>query len=151
MGFRLRNDAKKWFQPIRENRDNNFDQDWDSYYYCLVAGLLSEQKSEATNTVEFNEGYTKRYLPRAKLLIGLFLSKEIKKMGVSFSEKKQVHKVISALIDPMSPNFLKDDGIKEFNKYAHAGFDELCDNMEKPYTLEDFLISFDNYVKKNNY
>lgn len=72
-------------------------------------------------------------------------------MGVSFSEKKQVHKVISGLIDPMSPNFLKDEGMKEFNKYANAGYEELCDNMDKPYTLEDFLISFDKYVKVNKF
>ncbi len=151
MGFRIREDAKKWFKEVRGNRDNNFDTDWDIYYYCLMAGLLSENKIDVPNTIEFHESYTKRYLPRAKLLIGLFLSKEIKKMGVSFDNKKEINQVISKLIDPLSPNFLKDEGLKEFNKYAHAGYEELCDNMEKPYTLEDFLISFDNYIKSKGY
>ena len=151
MGFRIREDAKKWFKVIRDNRDNNFETDWDTYYYCLMAGLLSENKIDVPNTIEFNENYTKRYAPRAKILIGLFLSKEIKKMGVSFDNKKEVHHVISSLIDPLSPTFLKDEGLKEFNKYANAGYEELCDNMEKPYTLEDFLISFDNYIKDQGY
>lgn len=150
MGFRLRSDAKKWFQAIKENNDNNFKEDWDIYYYCLLAGLVSERKIDANQTVDFNEGFTKRYMPRAKLLVGLFLSKEIKYCGVSFADKKQVHKVISDLIDPLSPNFLSDNGMKEFNKYSYGGFEELFDNMEKPYTLEDFLISFDDYIKKNH-
>ena len=68
-------------------------------------------------------------------------------MGVSFDNKKEVNRVISNLIKPESPNYLTDGGLKEFNKYAYAGFEELCDNMGKPYTLEDFLISFNGYVK----
>jgi len=151
MGFRISKEAKDWFKYIRDNRDNIFDTDWDIFYYCLMAGLLSEQKSEASNTIEFHESYTKRYSPRAKLLIGLFLSKEIKKMGVSFDNKKEVNRVISNLIKPESPNYLTDAGLKEFNKYAYAGYESLCDSMEKPYTLEDFLIAFDNYIKDKGY
>jgi hypothetical protein len=152
MGFRISKASKKWFKHIRESRDNNFDTDWDIFYYCLMAGLLSEQKTEASNTIEFHESYTKRYAPRAKLLIGLFLSKEIKKMRVSFDNKKEVNRVISNLIKPESSSYLTDAGLKEFNKYAYAGYEELLENIEdEPRTLEDFLIAFDGYVKNKGY
>ena len=147
MGFRISKEAKNWFKHIRDNRDNTFDQDWDIFYYCLMAGLLSERKTDASDTIDFNESFTKRYLPRAKLLIGLFLSKEIKKMGVSFNNKKEVNQVISRLIKPESVNFLTDEGLKEFNRYAYFGFEALSENLDKPYTLEDFLIAFNTYVK----
>ena len=153
MGFKLRNDAKRWFKKIRDQKDNSFNVEFDSYYFCLITGLLSEDQAEipATDTTEFIDYFPDKYKSKGKLLIGLFLSKELKKMGVSFDEKKQIHSIVSKLIDPQSHNYLSEEGMKQFNRYANAGFDLLADNIDKPETLEDFLVAFDSYIREKNY
>lgn len=153
MGFKLRNDAKRWFKKIRDKKDNNFSVEFDSYYFCLISGLLAENQIDvaSTDSTEFIDYFPDKYKNKGKVLVGLFLSKELKKMGVSFDEKKQVHAVVSKLIDPESHNHLSEEGMKQFNRYANAGFDELADNIDKPENIEDFLISFDRYIKKNNF
>ncbi len=153
MGFKLRNDAKRWFKKIRDKKDNSFNVEFDSYYFCLISGLIAENQSDiiSSDTTEFIDYFPDKYKNKGKLLIALFLSKELKKMGVSFEEKTHVHSVVSKLIDPQAYNYLSEEGMKQFNRYANAGFDELADNIDRPDTIEDFLISFDKYVKKNNY
>ncbi len=153
MGFKLRNDAKRWFKKIRDQKDNSFNVEFDSYYFCLISGLLSKRQEDipASDLTEFIDYFPDKYKNKGKILIALFLSKELNKMGVSFDEKKQVHAVVSKLIDPQSYNYLSEEGLKQFNRYANAGFDELSDKMDRPETIEDFLISFDKHIKNNNY
>ncbi len=153
MGFKLRNDAKRWFKKIRDKKDNSFNVEFDSYYFCLISGLLTEDQTDvlSSDLTEFIDYFPDKYKNKGKVLIGLFLSKELRKMGVSFEEKTQVHSIVSKLIDPQSHNYLSEEGMKQFNRYANAGFDMLSDNIDKPETLEDFLVAFNIYIKKNNY
>ena len=150
MGFKLRNNAKTWFKHIRDARDNNFKIEFDSYYFCLITGMIFESKLEveSSNTTEFIDYFPDKYKDRAKLIIGMFLSKELSRLGVSFEEKKQVHTVISKYIEPGSYNFLTDEGINELNKYANGGFEILAEKIDKPYYLEDFLIAFYHLIER---
>ena len=82
------------------------------------------------------------------LLVALFLKRELEELGVTMDNKKEVHAMVAKLVSPDVPNHLSDDGVREFNKYAHAGFEVLLDwfPADKPRTLETFLRTFKNKV-----
>lgn len=142
MPFRIRDDARQWF---REVRDKGFSTDFDTYYFCFMAGIATGRKETkpTASTTEFIDYFPDRYKSRGKLLVALFLSQELKEMGVEMNEKKAVHSTISPLIKPDSPNYLSEEGIKLFNGYAHGGFDTLLDWFDdKPRSLETFLRAY---------
>ena len=63
------------------------------------------------------------------------------------SEKKAVHAAISRLVDPEATNHLSDDGVREFNKYGHGGYEVLLDWFDdRPRSLETFLRAFKKKV-----
>ena len=60
-------------------------------------------------------------------------------------EKKLVRDVVSRFIRPEAPNYLSDEGVREFNKYASGGYDVLRDEWfadDRPRSLETFLREF---------
>lgn len=142
MPFRIREDARAWFKDLRQG---SFATDFDSFYFCFTAGIASRQKSDASSnvTAELVDYFPDRYKERGKLLVALFLRREIESMGVSTDEKEAVHSVISKLVRPESPNYLSDEGLREFNRYANGGFDVLLDWFDdRPRTLATFLRQF---------
>ena len=139
MPFRLREDARKWFRDIRPK----FELDFDIYYFCLMAGLATGSKEtistgEATDLVNNFPGL---YRSRRGVIISLFLSKELEIMGVSMSEKSQVHKEIARLINPQEPSGLSDNGLREINRYSYGGYDVLANEWfdDRPRAIEVFL------------
>ena len=65
------------------------------------------------------------------------------------TEKKIVHDKISNLITPDEASHLSADGVREFNKYAHGGYDVLLGWFDDPpRSLEIFLRKF--YLKVND-
>ena len=59
------------------------------------------------------------------------------------AEKKSVHAAISHLVQPEAANHLSDDGVREFNKYAHGGYEVLLEWFDdRPRSLESFLRTF---------
>ena len=98
-------------------------------------------------TAELVAYFPDRYGHRGKLLVGLFLKSELELLGVSMDERRLVHSVISDLITPGAQNFLSDYGVREFNKYAHGGYEQLIEWFEdEPHHLETFLRSFKRKV-----
>ncbi len=139
MPFRLREDARKWFRDIRPK----LELDFDTYYFCLMAGLAMGRKKnistgEATDLVNNFPGL---YRSQRGVIIALFLSKELEEMGVSMSEKSQVHDQIARLINPQEPSWLSDDGMREINRYSYGGYDVLANEWfdDRPRTIEVFL------------
>lgn len=146
MPFRIREDARRWFKDLR---DKGFETDFDSFYFCFIAGIVMRQKVPATTseTAELVDYFPGRFRSRGRLLVALFLSRELEKMGVKMEEKKAVHTVISHLVNPESPNYLSDEGLLEFNKYAHGGFEVLLEWFDqKPRSLETFLRMYKRKV-----
>src|SRR5262245_30682661 len=105
--FRIREDARRWFKDLR---DNGFSADFDSFYFCFMAGITANRKLDAATatTAELVDYFPDRYKTRGKLLVAIFLSQELKELGVDMSEKKVVHAEIARLVMPESPNFLSD-------------------------------------------
>ncbi|MET8677030.1 hypothetical protein ABZW18_05375 [Streptomyces sp. NPDC004647] len=142
--FRIRDDAKKWFKALRER---DFRVDFDSFYFCFMAGIATGKKAQVPKdeTSELVSYFPERYGSRKQLLVALFLTQELADLGIEMGEKKDVHSKIKKLLDPDSPgHHLSDDGVREFNKYAHGGFEILRDEWfdDRPRSLETFLRIF---------
>jgi hypothetical protein len=142
--FRLRKEALTWFKDLFDRKE--FKINFDAFYFCFLAGVAEGRKATATvdeapELVEyFPEGYKHH---RAQTLVALFLTKELEQLGVKMEEKRSVHSAIAALVSPESPTHLSDDGMREFNKYAHGGFEVLSEWFDdRPRSLETFLRAF---------
>ena len=138
MPFRLRKDARKWFRDIRPK----FKIEFDTYYFCLMAGLATGRKEtiSAGETAELVDNFPDLYRSRRDVILALFLSKELEIMGVSMSEKRQVHDQIARLVTPQDPG-LSDDGLQEINRYSYGGYDVLANEWfdDRPRAIEVFL------------
>jgi len=145
--FRIRKEAREWFQPLRHNELMALD--FDPFYFCFIAGVVQRRKRDAASeeTAELVPYFPGKYRPRAKLLVGLFLKQELAMLGLKMTERASVHSAIANLVRPDSPNHLTESGSKEFNKYAHGGFDVLLDWFDdRPRSLENFLRAYKTRV-----
>lgn len=141
MDFAIRKDARDWFRDIRDELSLEF----DSFYFCFIAGITTTKKTTVppADTDLLVESFPGNYKSRGKLLVALFLSRELDYLGVKMSEKRAVHAEIARLVDPYSSNHLSDQGVREFNKYAHGGYEVLLEWFdERPRSLETFLRGF---------
>jgi hypothetical protein len=143
--FRIRKDARRWFRDLRDV-EKTFKVDFDAYYFCFMAGVAMRRKRSLPldDTAELVTNFPDKYnQERGKLMVALFLTRELDYLGVSMGEKKSVHAAIAKLVNPESPNHLSDDGVREFNMYAHAGYEVLLDWFDdRPRTLDTFVRVF---------
>ncbi len=137
--FSLRKDAREWFRDIRPK----FKIDFDTYYFCLMAGLATGSKEPipAKETADLIDNFPGLYRSRKGVIISLFLSRELEIMGVSMSEKSQVHDQIARLINPQDPSGLSETGMHEINCYSYGGYDVLANEWfnDRPRAIEVFL------------
>ncbi|MGB8946490.1 MAG: hypothetical protein WCD21_40590 [Streptomyces sp.] len=142
--FRLRRDAQKWFRDLRA--DDSFKIEFDAFYFCFIAGIAEKRKQQATSEAasDLVTNFPGRYAERQKLLVALFLSRELELLGVTMDEKQDVHASIADLVDPNAPNDLSDEGVRQFNQYAHGGFEVLRHWFpgDRPRSLDTFLRIF---------
>ncbi|MCY4218433.1 MAG: hypothetical protein OXE56_04060 [Gammaproteobacteria bacterium] len=98
-------------------------------------------------TAELVAYFPDRYKSREKLLVGLFLKTELELLGVSMDERREVHSTIARLVTPETSNHLSDEGVREFNKYAHGGYEQLIEWIDdRPRSLETFLRLFKRMI-----
>ena len=147
MDFAIRKDARDWFRDIR----GDLELDFDAFYFCFIAGItaIPPRKKDvlAVDTAALVDNFPGPYRNRGRLLVALFLSRELDYLGISMTEKKSVHAAISHLVQPEATNYLSDDGVKEFNKYAHGGYEVLLEWFDdRPRSLETFLRTFKRKV-----
>lgn len=142
MPFRLSKDAREWFQHI----EDGFELDFDIYYLCLMAGLATGKKGSVptTQAPELVDYFPTAYQSKARVIVALFLSKELEAFGISMSERDQVYGQIAQLVDPLTPSGLSDVGMREMNRYSYGGFDVLANEWfeERPRIMEVFLPMF---------
>ena len=141
--FRVRKDAKTWFKDLY--RDKSFRIDFDAFYFCFIAGVAAGKKRVMTgdDTSEMVDYFPAQYGASGKILVGLFLSSELKKLGLEVTEREAVHKAIAKLVRHDAGNHLTADGVGEFNQYAHGGFDVLLEWFDdRPRSLETFERQF---------
>ena len=122
-----------------------FKIDFDAFYFCFIAGIAVRRKKSVQNdeTAELTAYFPDKYGPRGKILVGIFLKSELRELGVSMKERRDVHSAIASLVTPNARNFLSEEGVREFNKYAHGGYEQLIEWFEdRPRSLATFLRGF---------
>jgi len=145
--FRIQRSARDWFAELRAAR--TFRTDFDAFYFCFMAGITERRKNTVAfdETAELVDYFPDKYGMRSKLLVGLFLTRELQELGVTMAEKNDVHEAIAKLVNPAAQHHLSDAGVREFNRYANGGYDVLLDWFDdKPRYLDLFLLSFKERV-----
>lgn len=146
--FRLRKDARAWFRGLESSMDSGATL-FEFYYFCVAIGLTYLKKADVTNdeSDELVNYFPGEFKVRGRLLTGWLIATELENMGISLTERTQVHQLISTLVDPQSPSFLNDTGVKAMNRYASGGFEILTENVsEPPRDLTAFLRQFRRLV-----
>ncbi len=145
MSFRLRTDAVKWFGEIegREPIKTLF----DLYYFCAMAGLSSGRFSDPVKlslpTREMVDYFVEDYRSAQRLIIGLLVIAELRRVGIGFGEKAAVRDEFKRLVSPNSPSNLTDEGFKVLNGYASGGYEFLSESREtKPASVDEFLRDY---------
>ncbi len=141
MDFAIRKDARDWFKDIR----SDLDLDFDAFYFCFIAGVSAKRKKDiaAAETASLVDNFPGQYRNRTRLLVSLFLGRELQFLGITMAEKRTIHSAIARLVNPDAPNYLSDEGVREFNKYCHGGYEVLLEWFEyRPQSLETFLRTF---------
>lgn len=140
--FRLRTDARNWFRHI----EHEFEFDFDMYYLCLIAGLAAGRKDDAKaeETTDLVENFPGDYKERGRMIVALFLSRELRLTGVGSGDRRALYGEISKLVAPTSPSYLSETGVREMNRYSSGGLTVLAEwfGEEGPQSLETFLILF---------
>lgn len=145
MAFRLRKDARKWFRHI----EGSLPLDFDTYYFCLMAGLAAGRKAEVATaeTTELVDYFPGDYKSQGRLIVALLLSRELRALGIELAERSLLHAEIQRLIDPLSPSHLSELGMKVANRYAYGGYEVLAEWFEDPpQHIETFLVLFSRRI-----
>ena len=152
MDFRLSQEAESWFSHLRERTP--FRVKFDFFYLCLILGLAAGRKADAVGP-EFVGYYVDDYKASHRLISGILIVAELKRLGINMTEKAAVRKVIADLFDPNSPTGLGDEGMRSLNHYASGGFAYLSENREKPHHADEFLADYvrilDGAVKQSGF
>jgi len=147
--FRIRSETRDWFREFRGG-GKPFKTDFDAFYFCFIAGIASGNKNTAvavSDTDELVAYFPDRYASRGRLLVALFLTRELQELGVTMAERNAVHTNIARLVDPGAPNYLSDDGVREFNRWSWGGFDVLLSQFDdRPRSLDSFLRAFKRII-----
>ena len=148
--FRLSKNAHKWFRGL-ERGFNSEAPMYEVFYFCAMAGLAARRKSEipSAETTELVNYFPGEYRAKGRLIVALFLSREIHALGIKTTERKALHAAVADLVHPLSPSYLSEAGVKELNKYSHGGFDVLAEEFANPpQAIETFLPLFKQFIDR---
>src|SRR5260221_11489163 len=112
MPFRLHNESRKWFKDIQRRLGSA--PLFDMYYFCLLAGLSENRlaaETKDTETSELVDNFPGEYLSRGRLIIALFIKRELRRQGIQLSERPAVNRAIGRLVDPNSSCRLRLEGM----------------------------------------
>jgi len=115
------------------------------YYFCLLAGLATGKKANVgtAETTELVDHFPGDYRSRGRVIVALFLSRELRALGIGLTERTKLHDEIAKLVDPLASSHLSTEGMNELNKYSFGGYDVLTEWFDdRPRHLETFLPEF---------
>jgi hypothetical protein len=142
MDFQLREDARKWFKDISDHYPLLF----DLYYLCLMAGFASGRRNTEIGSDDVKglvENFPGEFRSRGRLLVGLLINTELSRLGIDLDERDDVYSRVAKLVDPNSPSYMSNEGVRLMNQYAHGGFDALCEYFgDRPRSIETFIRKY---------
>jgi len=146
MDFQLRKDARKWFKDISHHYPILF----DLYYLCLMAGFAAGRPNTEINADNVDDlvGYFPGdFQSRGRLLVGVLIQVHLSRLGIDLDERDDVYRQVAKLVDPNSPSYLSNEGVRLMNQYAHGGFDVLCEHFsDRPRSIETFLRKYSRCI-----
>jgi len=119
---------------------------------CLLPGLSPSEKRSVPSdrTSELVSSFPGAYQTRGRLIVGLFLSRELESLAVNFEDRDELHREVSKLVDSLSPSRLTSEGMSRMNQYSYGGFEVLTEWFdERPRSLEGFLPHYHKYLKRS--
>lgn len=149
MPFRLHNEAEKWFKDLADNFKRDRAPKFEMYYLCAIAGLATNTLSEAKDaeTNELVDNFPGEFASKGRLIMALFISRELRRQGVVFTERTAMNSSIAKLVDPDSPSRLSSEGIKILNQYSNGGLEVMAGWFEeRPRKIESFLPLFHRHI-----
>lgn len=147
MPFLLRNEAREWFRYVKDEFDLNFDM----YYLCLLPGLSQGEKQTLSGdkTSELVDNFPGSYQSRGRIIVSLFLSRELNELAVDFNNREELHKQVSRLVDSLSPSRLSSEGMSRMNQYSFGGYEVLTEWFDdRPRSLKGFLPHYHKKLKR---
>ncbi|MBE9226202.1 hypothetical protein IQ264_12275 [Phormidium sp. LEGE 05292] len=148
MNFQLRKDAKKWFKDI----STNYPLDFDLYYLCLMAGFASRRRNteiHSDDVASLVENFPGQFRSRGRLLVGLLINTELSRLGINLHERDSVYRRVAKWVDPNSPSYMSNEGVKLMNQYAHGGFDALREYFGNcPPSVETFIRKYSRCINE---
>lgn len=138
MPFRLRRDTRSWFRDL----ESDFELDFDMYHLCLVAGLADGRKTtvQDDDTTVLVENFPGEYGATGRVIVGFFLSVELEILGVKRADRESLNRTINRLVDPNSPSYLSNEGMRAMNQYSYGGFEVISEWFDdRPRTFGGFF------------
>lgn len=147
--FHIRTDARAYLKNVIDGVDSQSPL-FEVFYLCALTGLATNRTADtaSANTSELVENFPSEYASRGRIIVGLFLTREIKRRGIQLHEKDPLHRAIREFVDPRTLSQLSDAGVHQLNRYGYGGFDQLLEWFpEKPSDLETFLPLFHTKIQ----
>jgi hypothetical protein len=143
MDFQIRKDARKWFKDIEEDYPTLF----DLYYLCLMIGFATGRKNseiENKDVDSFVEYFPGDFRSRGRLLVGLLIYADLRYHSINLDDRGKVYERVAEMVEPNSPSYMSDKGIRLMNQYAHGGFDALFEYFggDRPKSIETFVRKY---------
>ncbi len=156
MSFRLTEDMALFFADIDKSKIKGTTfLDIDKFYSCLMLGF---KEGKFYNKAKLNDPFLaagarwpEPYREYDNYILGLLIEAEIRRLEVDRKDRQEIEKTASRLLDSGRGNSLglSEDGIKHMNYYAAQGFQIMVNKMNKPRSVEDFLVSYANLFWQN--
>lgn len=138
--FRIRSDCRTWFQRLLGKSDLRIL--FDPYYLCFLIGVTAGKKRRPTeggiDAAAFVDAFPRPYDQQQRLLLGLMLAAELRRVEVDVTDRASVNEIVNNLA---GVGGLTAAGVNVMNEYASGGFDELRIRYEgqAPWSLDEFM------------
>src|SRR5262245_33582842 len=99
----------------------------DAISYIRVSSEEQADSGLGLETQELPDYFPGEYASRGRVIVALFLRRELDRRGIDLTERKALHKQISELVNFSMGSGLSEEGMRQMNAYAHGGFEKLAE------------------------
>lgn len=147
MAFRLREDARKWFEQFVPKKDGAIRTQFDYYHLCAMIGFLANERSEPTeggrNATEFVIDFTSEYDSTKYAIVGLLVSKQLEYRHHALTDRSTVHQEIERLMNSEGYPALTTEGQRMLDRWASGGFDVISREINpRPQNERQFFMAY---------
>jgi hypothetical protein len=137
MSFFRRQEVDVWFNSL--HKDKSLELQFDDYYMCLMIGFAALRDDPLQGGIELVRHFPGQYGSASKLVVGLLLIAETKKLGKQLGNKRDVEFLVQQYLESSGSGALNDAGFDRLNDYANGGFNYMVEEYDKPYHADAFF------------